>query len=324
MNKIILAGVSFFFTLMLAKVATAAPLNHNIRIIGRDSAHVTTAQVRLGDLANISSKDMTDDDALIALQKIVIADAPAPGEKLTLSAQDILEKLRLNGVDLQQVGYALKRVMVVERASRVLAAAEIRSAIEEYLKNYKDEVVLKDIQYRENIKVAPGITELKVATASNQKIGQMVFNIEADVVGAEPVKFSVKGSVDEWREVPVAAHPLKRGSVIGDDDIVMARLNVQSLPDDVAVNSDNLIGLSADKGISVGEVFRLNKLSLPPVIEKGSAVTIIYKKGSLTATATGVALADAGAGENIKVRNTSSKKIITGSVIEAGLVGVNQ
>lgn len=324
MNRFLLALLSLFFSFVMSRMAAAETVDRSIRIIGRDAAHVTTAKIYLDDLANVSSKKISDDEAVIALKKIVIADAPAPGQKLTLSAQEILEKLRANGVDLNQVGFYLKRVIAVERSARTLSSAEVRAAIEEYLKNSEDEVVLRDIRYRDNVKVALGVATLKVSGYDSNVNGQMVFNIIAEVPDAAAVSFQVKGNVDEWKELPVAARPLRKGDVIGADDITMARLNVQSLPKDVASDEENLIGLETEREIAVGEVFRRNKLVLPPVVEKGATVMLVYNKGALTATATGVALAAAGTGETVKIKNASSKKVVNGTVVEAGLVRVNQ
>lgn len=324
MVKLFYALISLLFSLGLSHLASAdVTPERSVRIIGRESANVTTPQIYLQDLATVSSKKISDEDAVIALQKIVIANSPLPGQKLTLSAQEILEKLRSNGVDLQQVGFYLKRVITVERAARVLSAAEVRTAIEEYLKDNYDNTVLRTLQYRNNVKVAPGLVNFTISSFNGKVAGQMVFNVTASVNDEPGTTFQVKGVVDEWRDLPVAARPLRKGAVIGLEDITMAHLNVKSLPSDAAFDSDGLVGLEIANSISVGEVFRRNKLSLPPVIEKGSVITILYNKGNLTATASGVALSDAGEGEEIRVKNSASKKVILGRVIEAGLVGVN-
>ena len=308
--------------LVLTPTAAEAP-KRTIRIIGREDATVTTAQVRLGDIADVSSPYGGDDDAVIALQKIVITDSPRPGESLTLSAAQVLDRLRAQGVSLQHVGYALRRIVTVNRAGRPLAPSEVRAAIEEYLRQSNSDVTLKEVTYRPIVKLVPGMTTLQVTPYAAGAVGQMHFEIAAEVEGEAPVRFKVRAAVDEWREVPVAARSLERGSVIAAEDIRMARMNASTLGSDVSTEKDALVGLAAESTIASGEVFRRTKLAIPPVIAAGAGVTLVYKRGALTATATGVALEAGRQGEQIKVRNSGSKKIVAGTVIEPGLVGVN-
>ena len=308
-------------------LASALPLRaengpRSIRIIGREKATVTTSQVRLGDVADVTSARVSDDEAIIALQKIVLADAPKPGRSITLSAQEVLERLRGQGVDLQRIGYALQRITTVQRAGRTLLAGEVREAIEEYLRQSKRDVSVKDLSYRENVMLTPGITELRVSAWEGTRTGQMVFEISATVENEPPTRFKVQAAVDEWRELPVAARPVQRGALISEEDIKMARLNAAAIPADATTDKQSLIGLQAERAVGFGEVFPRNKLVQPPLIASGSEVMLVYKTEMFTATATGVALEAGQQGQEIKVRNTASKKVVMGKVLEAGLVGV--
>ena len=83
----------------------ATPLQSAIRINGRAESTITKAQITLEDIADVTSRDLKDDDALIALKRIAIAQSPAPGAETTIAAMSIVDKLRQAGVDLKQVGY---------------------------------------------------------------------------------------------------------------------------------------------------------------------------------------------------------------------------
>ncbi len=315
--------IAIILSLLFVLPAAAVDSARSIRIIGRKSATVTTRRILLADIAQVSSPELSDDEAVIALQKIVIADSPLPGAKITLSASQILERLREQGVNLNSVGYTLHRVVTVARAGRVLRSAEVRAAIEEFFASGKRDAVLKGIAYNEDIQLAPGLTKLAVRPYDSTRAGEMGFEVVAEVEGEQPVSFKVPAQIDEWRELPVAARPLQRGAVIGEGDIKMARLNISAIPHDAAADKAGLIGMEAEQAIGYGEVFRRNKLLLPPVISSGSRVTLVYKTALITATASGVALESGQEGEEIKVRNTASKKIVSGMILEPGLVGVN-
>ena len=315
----VLSTLFFCCCLLIADNAFA---NGSIRIIGRDSAKVTTRQVRLADIASVSSKDPADDEAILALQKIVIADSPLPGKSNTITGHEILSVLQGEGVDLNKVGFSFKRVMEVSRVARALSRYEVQSAIEQYLSDNLPDSSIKDLQYRENVKVVPGTTNLKVAILEKGKQGRTTFGVIAEVENEVPVQFQVKATLEEWLELPVAARALKKGAVISEDDLKMAKLNMSMLSKDVASDRDNLIGLELDRSIGAGEVFHLNRLAEPPVISKGSNVILMYKTRLLTATAEGVAIENGQSGDVIKVKNSASKKIVRGTVIEPGLVEV--
>jgi flagella basal body P-ring formation protein FlgA len=137
------------------------------------------------------------------------------------------------------------------------------------------------------------------------------------------VQFPVFAEIEEWREIPVAARNLNRGERIGDADIVRARMRLQDLPKDVATREQDLVGLETKQPLAEGEIFRRAKVVVPPTITAGSKVTLRYRSQFFDATASGVSLENGAVGEQIKVRNESSKKVVSARVVEAGLAEVD-
>ena len=294
-----------------------------VRIIGRKSVTVTTPQIRLAEVANISSSRLSDDEVVIALQKIVIDPAPSPGKSESISAARVLERLREEGIDLRQVGYALPRVITVKRASRTLSREEVRAAIESSLLSSGGDVSLRELDYRERLEIAPGPAEIRVSPIENVRPGHRIFDLAVKVEGHPDLRLRVKAILDEWRELPVAARSIAKGNVIGEQDIRMARLNLAAIPPDAVTDARQIVGFESGRPIGDGEVFRSAKLSMPPVIAAGSTVMIIYRSDFMQATAGGTALEAGAEGQKIKVKNDSSKKVVVGTVLEPGLVGVN-
>lgn len=293
-----------------------------IRAMGRKEITVTTSSVRFGDLAELSSNSLNDDEAVIGLQKIFIERSPEPGKSVTISAAKVLERLKDEGVDLKVLGYALPRIMTVHRASRAITLPEVEAVVTEALNRGGQERTLKQLNYKEQVHVAPGDMLMEVEDFSASEIGRVSFAIIARVKNQQPVRFNVDAVVDEWVEVPVARRSLRQGEVVGRGDVMMARLSAVSVPSDAAQAVGGVLGLETKHQINYGEVFRQNQLIQPPVIESGNQVTMVYRSGALEATASGIALGSAAIGESIKVRNEGSKRIVTGTVLSPGLVGV--
>lgn len=300
----------------------AAPTKRTIKVAGRRAITVTTPQVRLGDVAEITSPQLSDNEAIVGLQKIVVASSPQPGKELALNAHQVVQRMTEEGVNLAQVGYFLPRVISVKRASRAISKDEVMEAIHSYLRSSGEDAQLKDVSYNDDVFVSPGTLTLQARPFLNNNPGRLGFNLKASVDGVEAVAFAVNAAVDSWKEVPVAKRSIYKGSIVGEDDVVMARLNTSAIPGDAAQDPKSIVGLEAHRNITSGEVFHREKLVTPIVVEVGSKVVMRYKTPAFEATATGVALEAGSIGQSIRIRNENSKKVISGTIIEAGLVGV--
>lgn len=319
-RNFIVAGT---FVIALASAqAEEAVIERAIKIIGRDTVTVTTPVLHFGDLAEISSLRSRDDDTVIGLQKIYIDRSPAPGTDMTLSAAGILEKLSMQGIDLSKVSYTLPRIVTVKRAARPILKEELRAAIEATLQLTGADAAVRDIRYSDNRLVSPGDLKLEAVATGSATPGQRTFAITATSKGEQPAHFEVNASVDEWDLVPVANRSVNRGSVIQAQDVVMARINLATIQGDVVRSGEDVIGLEANRDIPFGEVFRKDKLAIPPLVTAGSRVTMMYRNGIFEATASGIALESGIRGQGVRVRNEASKKVVTGEILESGLVGV--
>ena len=103
----------------------------------------------------------------------------------------------------------------------------------------------------------------------------------------------------------------------------MARLSTASIPKGAADQSTAIVGLATNSNIALGEVFQRAKLAIPPVVASGSRVTMIVRTSFLEASASGIALESGIEGQEIKVRNESSKRVVSGKVTANGTVIIN-
>lgn len=318
----LLLGSALLLQLLCSQRLVVAE-DRDIKILGRNSVTVTAEKIRLEDIADVSSPHIADDEAVIAMKKIELGASPAPGQKTTLSAMNILEALKTSQVDLNKVGYSLPTVIAISRAGREVSEEEVRAAIESALSAQQREITVRQVRYDKPVQVAPGALTLQAQELFSHIPGQIAFMITAKSGGLDDTRFKVSAVVEEWRELPVAARSLPRGTLLEPSDIVMARLNTRSLPRDIADSPSKIIGMATSGGISNGEAFQRSKLIIPPTIEVGAPVTMIVRSGSLEATASGVALESGADGDEIKVRNDSSKRIVTGKIVGNGSVLVS-
>ncbi len=331
MRKVLSVLLLFVITFLLSLPADAAEAaeqvdgKRSIRVMGRKKSVVSTREVTLADIAEVSSKYLRDDEAIVALKGIKIIDSPSPGKSLTLPANAILERLREEGVELKEVGYSIPRVMTISRAARAISSNEIQTAIKAALSASNDEALeFLNMSYKEPVKIAPGVMRLQAKLSPGRRPGKYRADIEARVEGEAPARFSVPFEVREWANIPVARRALPRGVVIKEQDLVMARIDLSELAGDVAKSAEQIVGQETKRSIGYGESFAKKKLAIPPVIEQGAQVKLIYKTRLLEATASGVALEAGIEGQQIKIRNANSRRTIVGTVVEPGLVKVNR
>ena len=305
---------------VLPFVVESASAQPRIRVIGRESVTVTGERVRLEDIAEVSSAQISDDEAVIAIKKVELMTSPAPGQRNTIAAMGVLERLRTANVDLTQIGYRLPSIITVTRAGRAVSVDEVRAVIEGLLASQRREITVKQVRLDPDLFVAPGAITLSAEPMFSQSPGQLPFMITARADGMPDVRFKAIATADEWREVPVAARSIPRGAVVESSDVVMARLNTAALPRDLADSASSIVGLATTRGISYGEAFQRANLAIPPVITAGAVVTMIVRTNLLEATASGIALESGIAGQEIRIRNESSRKTVTGKVVEPGVV----
>lgn len=317
---IIAAIVSLSF--VKAARADAIPQKRTIVVRGRESAVVTATEIRLADIAEVSAQSIADDDAVVALQTIVLGASPAPGTATELQAQSILDKLIAAGVDLRRVGYIFPRKIAVTRPGRPVQENELRQALEQFFLQQKRQATVQTIQAPAGVMVPVSDIRFEVETTGERGANPspVVFTVKEQ--GREVTRFQTSVNYDEWREAPIARRTLPRGSIVMPEDTAMARLNVKALPKDASLDASRVLGLKVTQDVLAGDVFRSSALLVPPIVASGDKVSMVIRSGPLEATATGVAL-DAGArGDLIKVRNEASKKIIQAVVIEPGQVEV--
>lgn len=315
--------IAVFVVLTAVPTVHAQPLQPgHIIVQGRSSATVTTSHVRLGDIADISINNLRQDEAVIGLKKIVIAQSPSPGRSLMVTGEEIVNRLRADGVNLSQVGYVFPREITITRAGRPLMEHEAWNAIDQLLDQRGKDVTIREVTIPRDSLVAPAIAEVKAVDMQMNKPGQLTARLAARSTDGETKEVTVQARVEEFKRMPVAARSIPRGEVIEPQDVVMARLNVAALPRDVSEDSTKIIGLQVSEDIPPGEVFRARSLDIPIIVKTGQRVTIMVRSRLLEVTAAGEALEDGAQGQIIKVRNLDSKRTVVGTVIDSGLVEV--
>ena len=140
--------------------------------------------------------------------------------------------------------------------------------------------------------------------------------------GMDPVNVRVNGQVREMTDVPVAAASLPAGTILGPDDVHMARIGTANLHNEVVRRMDKAVGLQLARPVQAGQPLVSSELTRPLLVRQGMLVRLRLVSAGLSVTGRAVALGSAAHGERVKVRNPGSKIELEGTVIGPELVQI--
>ncbi len=138
----------------------------------------------------------------------------------------------------------------------------------------------------------------------------------------KPWSLYVSAKIIKYADVYVSTRYLQRGIKLKQGDFILERHNISS----------HAIGYVTDINAIEGKILRRplrHNVIIPPIalhepmlIKRGEEVTILAKNMGIKVHMKGKALKNGSEGEVIRVQNLSSKRIIEGKVLSAGVVGV--
>lgn len=120
-----------------------------------------------------------------------------------------------------------------------------------------------------------------------------------------------------------AITPINRGQSITQENTDIGEVDIADLRGHVYTQDDPPFGLIASRNIRINTFITDNLTRLPTLIKKGDAVVITANSGSIIVRMNGVALENGVKGQQIRVKNASSGRIVYAKVVTDSEVLVN-
>lgn len=117
----------------------------------------------------------------------------------------------------------------------------------------------------------------------------------------------------------VAARNLQAGTVVGETDFSESESDWTKVPDDVALDGEQLVGRTLVRGIQQGQTFTLNFVRQTAVIKSGERVRVQMAGTNFTVTGDGVASQQGAIGESIRIKMVGGQ-FVTAVVLKPGVV----
>ena len=200
---------------------------------------------------------------------------------------------------------------------------KVRLAVSDYLREiYGEKKLAEDIRF----KVSNMDTRLRLtlcqqpldSTVQESSYSAKNLSVKVQCQGSRPWTIYVPVTVDIYTQVAVSARNLHRGEKIAESDFVFKRTNTSRIAQSYLDTREQLVGKEVRRALRSGSVIRKQDLKEPTMVSKGEIVVIIARSGALEVKSEATALVNGHLGEQIKVRNQKSKRIVDARVTGRG------
>ncbi len=310
----ILPALVLFFFLLAAQGEGATADEGALALAPRSYVEITGEQVRLSDVLPGAPRQAAS---------IVLARAPAPGQSLVIPVSDIAQAARRLGLALAEVS---ARVVQVHRSGRRILRADLEDRLAALLAQRlgaeKLSVILAGMR---SITLPAGAkkSDLELTiTAIDRRTQRFVARLRWPDGFGHSQTTEMAGRYEPLVAVPVLAHVVARGDIVSKADLTTTWLPARRLARGLLVSVDDIVGHEATRSLRPGVPLRRGDLRRPLLVAKGSPVTMRVAMGAMVLTAQGRAMQDGARGDFVRVLNPTSRRIVEGRVVGAGLVEV--
>ncbi|TDQ36849.1 flagellar basal body P-ring formation chaperone FlgA [Thiopseudomonas denitrificans] len=151
-------------------------------------------------------------------------------------------------------------------------------------------------------------------------VGRLTVRVRC--TGTTPWSIFVPAQVSLHLDIVVTRHPVKRNSLLQTSDLMLAERDISQLNQGYFLELEQAAGAMATRAMSAGQPVLPNQIRIPPMIRRGDQVVISATSGTISVRMPGEALGDGSLGQQIRVRNTRSQRVVHARVTAPGQVEV--
>ncbi len=200
----------------------------------------------------------------------------------------------------------------------------IHNAIKKYIA--EEFTAAKEYRY----KISPLDHRLKLPACSDKL---QVFSIKGTLIPGrnslgvrcqKEKKWTVYTSVkiQAFKNILVLTRPIKRGETLGKHHLAFQKTDISQLHQGYMDDIQSVINKQAKRNLARNTILNNRLITEPALVKKGERVKIQSSNAFFQISMSGIAMMNGTLGQNIKVRNINSKKIIQATVVKPGLVSV--
>ncbi|WP_020209440.1 flagellar basal body P-ring formation chaperone FlgA [Gilvimarinus chinensis] len=141
--------------------------------------------------------------------------------------------------------------------------------------------------------------------------------------GPSPWKIYLGAQVEIYRQILVTRSGMNRHQKVEARDISSVLMSTSSLRSGYFTDPQRVIGKQLRRPVDAGEPLRSGLLEEPIAINRGEVITLESNSGAISVATQAEALSSGRIGEQIRVRNLGSERIVRGHIVADGRVTAN-
>lgn len=246
-----------------------------------------------------------------------------PGHQTALTRERLSAMLRHYLPD-HAGACVLPQQIVVQRGGSVLDGEAVTRRVVAFLtergRDLAGEIELTDLRVPEYVFFQGQRDSLDLSMSAPVKPGRVNLMLEVKSgEGRPPRRFAASAFVNLWRAVACASRPINRLEQVTPEMIVFKRKNLAYYP----LAWDGTGGpWRVAKSVGTEQVIGTDAIEPVPVVARGAKVNLVFDGPNIKLSVKAEALADAGVGQVVQVRNLQSNRKVQAVVQDAGTVVV--
>ena len=197
-------------------------------------------------------------------------------------------------------------------------------AVEDYLQRSaieaRHEISINTIDPRMRLGYCPDSINASLESPA-EPIGRVTVRISC--TGSAPWTVFVPAQVKFFRNVVVTTQPLKRLAIIDVDQVTLAERDIGLIKQGYLTSVDQVVGKKLTRPTVMDQVLSPSFLDDAELVRRGDQVVISARSGAINVKMPGEALADGAQGQQIRVRNQRSERVVKARVTGPGQVEVD-
>lgn len=222
--------------------------------------------------------------------------------------------------------FCILQTSMVYAAEQFVSEQDIKSAVE---KEFVEQGLDEDVE----VEVYGGNTSFVIKDAKTTKLmvsqldydeTQNKFSVQVEIFadGKSVAQTALQGKYYILQEVYVPARNIKKGEVIKEADLKAVKIRSNRLKPLNVTDLDSLVEKEAKRPLKKGKLITQKEVGEKILIHKNDKISLVYKTKKMQIVAKGIAQEDGAKGQRIETENSSSRKKVYGTVVDAYTVEV--
>jgi len=132
----------------------------------------------------------------------------------------------------------------------------------------------------------------------------------------------VKANVKAYDWIVKSKRPFSKGHVLGEDDLYVDKIEIDKMPRSAVRNTETIIGKSLKRSIAANLPVVEKMVEQYQVVKRGQMVVLIIGNEGFNISVSGKTKEKGYVGKSVRAINLSSKKVVTGVLIDESTVKV--